>query len=74
VEVSVASLEDVVLSKLEWAKLADSELQRRDVAQLLERAGARIDLEYVERWVRRLDLDSEWKRVPPDADESGSRG
>ena len=74
VEVSVASLEDVVLSKLEWAKLADSELQRRDVAQLLERAGTRIDLEYVERWVRRLDLDSEWKRVRPDPDESGSGG
>lgn len=60
VEVSVASLEDVVLAKLEWSKLGDSELQRRDVTQLLERAGARLDLSYVERWVRDLGLDDEW--------------
>lgn len=74
VEVKLASLEDVLLSKLEWAKLADSELQRRDVAQLLERAYDRLDLEYVERWVGGLGLEAEWERVRPepgDPEESG---
>lgn len=34
VEVSLATIEDVLLSKLEWSRLGDSELQRRDVLQL----------------------------------------
>lgn len=63
VEVSLASLEDVLISKLEWAKLGDSELQRRDVVQLLDRAAERIDLEYVERWVEELGLGTEWDGV-----------
>jgi hypothetical protein len=61
VDVSLASLEDVLLAKLEWSKLGDSELQRRDVVQLLERAGSRLDVPYVERWVTALDLSQEWE-------------
>lgn len=61
VDVSVASLEDILLAKLEWSRRGDSELQRRDVTQLLERAGARLDLAYVERWVLDLGLADEWK-------------
>jgi hypothetical protein len=60
VDVSLASLEDVLIAKLEWSKLGDSELQRRDVVQLLERAGPRLDMPYVERWVAALDLSEEW--------------
>jgi hypothetical protein len=60
VDVSLASLEDVLIAKLEWSKLGDSELQRRDVAQLLERAGPRLDMPYVERWVAALGLSKEW--------------
>jgi hypothetical protein len=63
VEVSLATLEDVLLAKLEWIKLGDSELQRRDVAQLLGRAGEALDLEYVERWVAELDLETEWSQA-----------
>ena len=62
-EVSLASLEDVILAKLEWAKMGDSELQRTDVVRLLERAGDQLDQEYVEAWVRELDLQSEWDVV-----------
>jgi hypothetical protein len=60
IEVSLASLEDVLIAKLEWSKLGDSELQRRDVLQLVERAGDRLDRAYVGRWVAELDLESEW--------------
>jgi hypothetical protein len=62
-EVSLASLEDVILAKLEWAKMGDSELQRTDVVRLLERAGDQLDQEYVVAWVRELDLKSEWDAV-----------
>lgn len=63
IEVSLATIEDVLLSKLEWSRLGDSELQRRDVLQLLERAGDRIDRQYVDRWVDELDLSGEWEAI-----------
>ena len=60
VEVAIASLEDVVIAKLEWSRLGDSALQRRDVLQLLERAWEQIDHEYVRKWAAELGLESEW--------------
>jgi len=60
VDVAVASVEDVLISKLEWANLGDSALQRRDVVQLLERTWTRLDHTYLERWISQLGLESEW--------------
>ncbi len=60
VELAVASLEDVLIAKLEWSRLGDSALQRRDVAQLLERTWQRVDRAYVEKWVAELGLEAEW--------------
>ncbi len=60
VELAVASLEDVLIAKLEWSRLGDSALQRRDVVQLLERTWSRLDRAYLERWIRELGLESEW--------------
>jgi hypothetical protein len=72
IDAALASIEDVLIAKLEWSKLGDSELQRRDVIELLERAWHRLDLEYVEYWVGQLDLKAEWEALcaraalPPD--------
>jgi hypothetical protein len=63
VETWLASLEDVLIAKLEWSSLGDSELQRRDVVELLERAGEQLDLGYVNRWVRELGLEADWSEV-----------
>jgi predicted nucleotidyltransferase len=60
VEVAVASLEDVLIAKLEWGRLGDSALQRRDVIQLLERTWEQLDQSYVKKWVTELGLQSEW--------------
>jgi len=60
-EVSIASLEDILIAKLEWGRFGDSSLQRRDVLQLLERTWERLDRDYVEEWVVELDLRSEWQ-------------
>jgi hypothetical protein len=60
-EVSIASLEDILIAKLEWGRLGDSALQRRDVLQLLERTWERLDRDYVEKWVAELGLRSEWE-------------
>jgi hypothetical protein len=63
IEVALARVEDVLLAKLEWSKLGDSEVQRRDVVQILQRQRERLDMAYVERWVRQLGLESEWDAV-----------
>jgi len=65
--VTIASAEDVILSKLEWAKMAGSERQITDVAGILRTQGADVDLEYVERWVAVLGVQSEWQRASAEA-------
>ncbi|MEX2531613.1 MAG: hypothetical protein WD960_12650 [Gemmatimonadota bacterium] len=67
VELPVASLEDVVISKMEWSSLGDSALQRRDVVQLLERTWPRLDRAYVDKWVAKLGLDAEWEAAKAEA-------
>jgi hypothetical protein len=59
-DVFVASPEDVIVSKLEWAKLGASARQLRDVAEVVAAQGDVLDLAYIERWVAALDLGAEW--------------
>ena len=49
----IASREDLILSKLVWAREANSELQRRDVATLL---GESVDRKYLDHWAARLGV------------------
>lgn len=60
VEVSLTSIEDLIIAKLEWSQLGDSELQRRDVAQLLEAGWESIDQAYITQWVESLGLQVAW--------------
>lgn len=60
VELAVASLEDVLIAKLEWSRLGDSALQRRDVVQLMERTWGSLDQSYLKKWIAELGLESEW--------------
>jgi hypothetical protein len=59
----IASAEDVILSKLEWAKMSSSERQINDVAGILRTQGDALDLEYVERWIDALGLESHWTQA-----------
>lgn len=63
VEVFVATPEDTILAKLEWAKLGESERQLRDVRGILDAQADRLDVAYVERWVDELDVRAEWLRA-----------
>ena len=63
VGVPVASAEDVILAKLEWAKLGESERQIDDVAGILRVRADDLDKEYIERWVRDLALEHEWQNA-----------
>lgn len=62
--VSLATPEDTVLSKLEWARKAGgSEKQLDDVAGVVQVQGERLDVGYVERWARELDVLDSWRSV-----------
>jgi predicted nucleotidyltransferase len=59
----VASVEDVIVSKLEWAKMGESARQVEDVAAVFKKQHAAVDHSYVEKWVTELGLNSEWARA-----------
>lgn len=59
----VASAEDVVISKLEWAKLAQSQRQIEDVAGILRLLTDSLDRAYLEKWILELGLDAEWNNA-----------
>jgi hypothetical protein len=56
----VASAEDVVVSKLEWSKLAQSQRQVEDVAGILRVRWESLDRSYLEKWIFELGLEKEW--------------
>jgi murein L,D-transpeptidase YcbB/YkuD len=62
----LATAEDVIVAKLEWAAATDSERQRRDVAGMLNVSGEAIDRAYVERWVATLGLQAIWASLASD--------
>jgi hypothetical protein len=55
----VASPEDVILSKLEWSKLGESERQFQDAAKVAATTWPVLDFGYLEKWAIELSvLDS----------------
>lgn len=52
-EVWIISKEDLIVSKLNWAKTSKSEMQMRDVAGIIRNG---YDKEYVEFWTAKLGL------------------
>lgn len=54
--------EDLILSKLWWARESASELQERDVRDLLE-AVEDLDLEYLQRWAAELGVGEPLDRL-----------
>lgn len=56
VEVWGATIEDLVISKLIWIQQLESELQKRDLSELLQAPG--LDLGYVRHWIERLGLNT----------------
>jgi len=63
----VASPEDMIVAKLEWAALTTSDRQLTDVAVMLTVGEGALDIAYVEYWVAELGLDEGWSRVQSSA-------
>lgn len=56
------SAEDLVISKLVWAKDSHSEMQLKDVRNLIETVD-NLDLKYIDGWVQGLDLEQIYKEA-----------
>jgi len=61
-QVFIVSPEDLILSKLDWAKESRSQMQLDDVRNLL-RSVQGLDTEYLNRWIERLELATLYQEV-----------
>ena len=62
IEIPVVSIEDLIISKLFWAKESLSEIQLRDIKNLLA-GGQDMDMQYFEKWVQSLGLQDVYAKV-----------
>jgi len=58
----IVSAEDLVISKLLWAKESHSEMQLKDVANLMDTVD-HLDSKYIDNWVRELSLEQIYKEA-----------
>jgi hypothetical protein len=62
-QVQFATLEDVILKKLEYFQLGGSEKHLRDIAGMLRVSGADVDEAYLEEWAARLGVGETWQEL-----------
>jgi hypothetical protein len=58
----IVNKEDLIISKLDWARDSESELQLRDVKNLVATG---CDILYIDQWTQELGLDTLWQRIKP---------
>jgi len=56
------SPEDLVISKLSWAKDSHSEMQLKDVRNLIQTVDG-LDLKYIDNWISQLGLEQIYKEA-----------
>lgn len=59
----VVSPEDLILSKLAWAKEFSSEIQLRDVKNIILFNKNNLDYDYLKKWSRKLSLEQSLEEV-----------
>jgi hypothetical protein len=60
VQLFVATAEDLIVAKLEWAKMGASLRQIEDVTGILKVRKDELDFPYINKWVKQLDLTEQW--------------
>ena len=69
VPIKISSREDTVLAKLRWAKMCGgSEKQFGDAMSIFEMWHGQLDLEYLETWAARLEIEDLWLQLKAQAD------
>ena len=57
----IAAPEDLIIAKLEWARLGGSARQIEDVRTLMRVTEPSLDLAYLLQWIAELGLAAEWR-------------
>jgi hypothetical protein len=60
VRLYTASPEDILITKLWWMKLGESDKQLDDAVGIIQVQRENLDVDYVERWVAALELEQQW--------------
>ena len=60
--IDITSPEDLIISKLYWAKDSLSDLQIRDVQNIIKTVSD-LDMEYIEKWVAKLGLEAVYRKA-----------
>lgn len=64
-EIWIVSPEDLIISKLFWAKDSLSQMQIKDVQNLMGTLN-NLDMGYIKKWIKVLDLDRVYEKVKKD--------
>jgi len=68
-KMQVSTPEDTILAKLRWARLSGgSEKQFTDALRVYEVQYGRLNIDYLKHWVKKLDVESLWKRLVDEAE------
>lgn len=71
VKLWISAPEDTILMKLRWSRDAGgSQRQHHDALRVYEMQHTALDTNYLEWWIDRLDLRSDWQRLLADASAS----
>ncbi|MFQ5492172.1 MAG: hypothetical protein ACE5GE_15760 [Phycisphaerae bacterium] len=62
-EAAFASVEDVILKKIEYYREGGSEKHLRDITGVLRVSGQQIDHAYISDWASRLGLEAVWRAI-----------
>jgi hypothetical protein len=68
IPVSIATAEDVILSKREWSRLGGSQRPIEDAIGILQARLDKLDIAYIERWADDLGLQHQWRAALNGAD------
>jgi len=60
-EIYIASVEDLILKKLDYYREGQSEKHLNDIRDIL--MNIKIDENYIQTWVEKLGLKTEWKKI-----------
>ena len=68
ITVQISTAEDLIIAKLDWAKQGESYRQLEDVSSILKIRWESLDHKYIENWVAKLALTSQWNVAKQIAD------
>lgn len=62
-EIRVISPEDLILAKLEWSRESLSEMQEKDIKNIIRVLDKTLDKKYLEKWARTMRFEERLKKI-----------